>query len=230
MEFVGDTWSMVLMTRNDQNFVPRGRAQRKPAPRVAWALRETLSRLKTGQGPSVAELASGWSQIAGERLAPLTKPTRLVNAGAKGVLYIDADGAAAVLVEADAKRILQRASLYCGRDVACRVKVSRAPSGSLAPAVANRVPTAGVSLRQARALEQTLEPIDDPGLKEALRALGRTLIGDGVGQASGGGDGHSGVPAGVPARSVVKTAPRDAPLGASGVTRLRDAKTRRDEA
>lgn len=199
--------------------VPRGRAQRKPAPRAAWALRETLARLKSGRGPSCAELMLGWGQIAGDRLALLTRPVKLTNPGPRGTLHISADGAAAVLVEADARRILQRANMFCGQDVACRIAVTRAASGANAklntsslknsalkdssgrhdrpgptdgagPAPA-RLPamSQGLSMRKARALERKLEPICDPGLKEALRALGRAVM---ASEPSGGGAGSDG--------------------------------------
>ncbi len=157
----------------------RGRPARKPPPRASSALRETLNKLRAKQGPSVAELMGGWSEIAGERLAHLTRPTRLGRPGPSGILHIDAEGPAAMLAEANAARILERANLYCGRVIACRVNVTQAPVTQRSQAKPAEL-TGGVSPRAARDLERSLEPIADPGLKDALRSLGRSVLAAGA--------------------------------------------------
>ncbi len=155
---------------------PRAKPARRPAPRAGSALQRTLSAIRAQRGPSCAELARGWDEIAGPRLASLTKPVRLTAAGPSGVLHVAAVGASAVLVEAESQRILERARSYCGRTIAKRIVVTRLPGNAATlPSTPNTAkPT--VSREALGRLEETLEPIANPGLKEALRSLGKSVL------------------------------------------------------
>lgn len=172
---LGKSAAMMPMAENTVSKVLKGRPARRPAPRIGAALGAFNKAHRKTHGGGCAEIAARWSDIAGERLAKLSTPVKLTAPGNAGVLYVHAQGAAALLIEADAERILENAALCVGRPVARRIVVRQAApaqDAGNANAAPGRCPP-----RIARRLDASLEPIADPGLKAALKALGRSVHG-----------------------------------------------------
>jgi hypothetical protein len=170
------------MTRPPHRSEPvrRGRPAIAPPPRAGRAVAGVVARFaKEFGGASFADIAARWSEIVGEKTARMCAPVKLTGRGEHGVLHIAVAGPAALLVEADAPRILAAVNRYCGRDVARRVTIARAPArgplGARPPAGAapqGLAPTARLKL------EAEVADIKDPQLKAALMKLGRATHGE----------------------------------------------------
>lgn len=119
-------------------------------------------------------IARHWAEIVGPRLAGLSHAERLSGRGRDGVLHVAAVGAAAVLIEADSARVLERVNASCGRVVAGRVALR--PLAATQTARVERAAAVVAPLRAVRKLERALEPVRDPELKSALRELGRASV------------------------------------------------------
>ncbi len=130
--------------------------------------------IKFGQqfGPSFNEIATRWPDIVGERAARGCTPVKLTGRGAKGVLHIRASGAAAVLIEAESARILERITMFCGSPVAGRLKITRAPAKSGAKGLMREPARGGIAPSQRVALQEGLASVKDSRLKAALEKLG----------------------------------------------------------
>jgi hypothetical protein len=161
--------------------VRRGRRAIAPPPRAGRAVADVVARYaKEFGGASFADVASRWSEIVGERTARMCAPVKLSGRGAHGVLHVAAPGPAALLVEADAERILSLVNRYCGRDVAKRLAITRAPArGPLdAPASGGGASRRGLAPTAKLRLEAEMAEFDDPRLKAALLKLGRATLGE----------------------------------------------------
>lgn len=173
----------------------RGRPAAAPPPRAGAAVAGVLAKHHKRFGPGFSEIVARWPDIAGARLAKMCRPEKLVGRGDKGVLHIAAKGPAAVMVEAESPRIVERVNTYCGRPVIGRIRVRQ--SALAAPATSDRT---GISGRGARLtgerpgkseprplktglapsrsaeLDASLAHVDDPRLKAALARLGRAVM------------------------------------------------------
>jgi hypothetical protein len=160
--------------------LPRGRRAIQPAPRAGRAVAQVVGQFSKRFGAGFGDIAARWNEIVGEKTARMCTPVKLTGRGADGVLHLAAPGPAALLVEADAERILAQVNLYCGRDVAKRLSLTRAPARAKAATETAPRPHAGARGLAPTArlkLEARLADIDDPGLKAALMKLGRATLG-----------------------------------------------------
>ncbi|MCG8442355.1 MAG: hypothetical protein MI723_11150, partial [Caulobacterales bacterium] len=82
---------------------------------------------------------------------------------------------AALLIEADAPRILERVNDFCGRTVAGRVSIVRAAARAAPAKETGARSREGVSPSSLRKLDAGLEGVTDPALKTALQRLGREV-------------------------------------------------------
>lgn len=158
---------------------PRGRPPAKPPPRAGVAARACLAKFQDRFGPGLSEISARWTDIAGEKLARATTPVKLAGRGPKGVLHVRARGAAAVMAQAEAARILGRLETFCGAKIAGKLAVIRAPAAPAAEldrAAPRAGPRSGLTPRAALALEESLADVANPGLKAALRKLGASVL------------------------------------------------------
>jgi hypothetical protein len=153
---------------------PRGRRAIAPPPRASRAVAGVVSTLakSKGFGAGFSDVAARWSEIVGERTARMCAPVKLTGRGKSGVLHVAAVGPAALLVEADREDILRKVNIFCGRDAAGKLSITRAPARPVAsrPGARSLPPTARLKL------EARLADVADPGLKAALMKLGRALL------------------------------------------------------
>lgn len=161
-------------------WVPRGRPAIAPPPAVGRATADIVSRFTKTFGAGVGDLAARWEDIVGAKTARMCAPVKLTGRGASGTLHLAAAGPAALLVEAESGRILERVNTYFGRDVARRIAITRtaARRPSAAPEAPSKTPgtRAGLAPTKRAKLEEDLASIDDPRLKAALRKLGQEAL------------------------------------------------------
>lgn len=165
--------------------VRRGRPAIAPPPRAGRAVAQVVARYaKEFGGASFSDIAARWSEIVGEKTARMCAPVKLTGRGEHGVLHLAVPGPAALLVEADAPRILAAVNRYCGRDVARRLTIARAPARGrerARPAGAGRsAAPRGLAPTAKLRLEAEVADIKDPQLQAALLKLGRATLGGGT--------------------------------------------------
>ncbi len=117
----------------------------------------------------MAEIAARWPQIVGARTARLCAPLKLTGRGDTATLHIAARGPAAVLIEAESRRIVERVNTYCGVTVAHRLSIVRE---SARRAEADAPPRQGLKPSERLKLERGLAQVEHPGLKAALLRMG----------------------------------------------------------
>ena len=171
--------------------IPRGRRAIAPAPKAGRATANVIARFSKSFGSGFGDLATRWSEIVDAKTARMCTPIKLTGRGANGVLHVAAPGPAALLVEANAQRILDQVNTYCGREVAKRLAITRASAArrpglegdDLTPSAlrvtrrsAPPAPRPSPSPAATLKLEAELASIDDPRLKAALMKLGRETL------------------------------------------------------
>jgi len=157
-------------------WVARGRRAIAPAPKVGRVTANIVARFSKKFGAGIGDIAARWEDIVGPKTARMCTPIKLTGRGGNGTLHVAAPGPAALLVDAESARILERVNTYCGRDVAKRLAITR----SSARRAKNTAPTGperpGLAPTTAQKLEADLASVDDPRLKAALRKLGREAL------------------------------------------------------
>ncbi len=178
----------------------RGRRERPglcggPEANGGWGLRalaETLDRLT---GPLIgaqrllaADLALDWATIAGESLATGSHPDRLVfppKQRQDGTLHLRvASGAAALELQHESRRLIDRINAHLGFAAVARLKVVQAPLPPARPrtaqlAAADPAPSPPPDDGNAEAVAgEVLAGIEDERLRSALFRLGRRILAD----------------------------------------------------
>ena len=158
------------------------------------ALGETVDRLT---GPLIgtqrllaADLALAWGTLAGERLAAATHPDRLVFPPKRredGTLHLRAaSGAAALELQHETRRLIDRINAHLGFAGVARLKVVQAPlpparPRAFSPDVGAHPPTplpsdAPTENETAEFGGEVLTGIEDERLRAALAGLGRRVL------------------------------------------------------
>lgn len=126
-------------------------------------------------GFAESALLSHWTSIVGANLARYCVPVRLrFPAGARrgGTLTVLVDGPAAVELQHDTPRILERVNTFLGYPA---ISVLKLQQGVMPPSPEPR--RAPIRLDQGRTAEiaDTVRPIADPALKASLTRLGEAI-------------------------------------------------------
>ena len=158
----------------------RPRGFRQAGSLVSREIREVAET----RGFAVSRLLTHWPEIAGDALARTTRPVKVSYArgGLGGTLAILTSGAHAPMVEMQAERLRQRVNACYGYNAIARIRVTQtAPDGfaegaaPFAPAPP-RVPDPAPSAEAAAKAGQTVSSVSDPGLRDALEALGTQIL------------------------------------------------------
>jgi hypothetical protein len=176
-------------SRKGKGKAPRGTGLR--------ALGETVDRLTAPLIGSrrllAADLALAWATIAGDRLAAATHPDRLVFPPKRrndGTLHLRvASGAAALEMQHETGRLIDRINAHLGYAAVARLKVVQAPlppratapgSPRPAPPSPSDAPAADICTQTVDAAidSEVLAGIEDARLRSALAGLGRRLLAD----------------------------------------------------
>jgi len=135
-----------------------------------------VARFSKAFGAGIGDITARWEEIVGAKTARMCTPIKLTGRGANGVLHVAAPGPAALLVDAESARIIERVNTYCGRDVARRLAITRTSARRAARAAPAGAERPGLAPTTAQKLEADLASVDDPRLKAALRKLGREAL------------------------------------------------------
>jgi len=145
---------------------------------LAAKLRGLINRRAKGRGLAMATLACDWPQIVGSRIADLSRPARLAGRGEALPLVIHADPSVALIMLHRQPQLMERINMWLGGSVISQLRIDQGPVQPLAPwrAAAPPRPQKPLPPDADARLEQQLEAITDPALRESLRALGEALL------------------------------------------------------
>lgn len=140
-------------------------------------VKKTVRKAGSSHGFAESRLLTQWRETVGEELAALCEPVR-VSYAAKAfgaTLIVWCDGARAPEVEMLKPRLLERVNQKYGYNAITRVHISQSEK----PPQRRRTPGAprlrSLTTAEERQVEELISDIGDPGLKEALRRLGRNV-------------------------------------------------------
>lgn len=131
-------------------------------------------------GFAYADLITQWPAIVGEALAQWSEPERIrwPRAGADerkqgGTLVIRALPGRGLDLQHETPRIIDRINQFYGYPAISSVRIMQGTLSRKKPAPQG---LPDLAPQQAKALEAQLEAVADPGLKEALRRLGKGVL------------------------------------------------------
>lgn len=123
------------------------------------------------RGLAEARLLTEWASVIGETIAARCQPVSLSR---QGVLHLDVTGGAALELQHAELQVIERINTFFGRPVVARLHLRQAPPQRrvLTPPPS---PPPPLDASEKAAIDQTVDGIDDPALREALAGLGETL-------------------------------------------------------
>ncbi|MGE0747827.1 MAG: DUF721 domain-containing protein [Rhodospirillales bacterium] len=133
------------------------------------------------RGFAQGELITRWTEIAGAEIAAAAVPQRIAarRDEAGGTLHLRCAGAFAPTLQHLAPVLIERINAFFGYAAVTRIAIAH---GRVAPpAGLRRRPAPAVAPETEAALAEKVAAIDDPGLREALMALGRAVAARGRG-------------------------------------------------
>jgi len=144
---------------------------------LAAALPKVTGAALGKRGFALAALLAEWEAIVGPGLAAACVPLRLAKArdpGDGAVLEIRVEGPAALELQHNEPRVIERINAHFGYNAVQRLKLRQGPVGTPSRAV----PTIRrIGAAEERALFRQLEGVGDDSLRDALAGLGRVVIG-----------------------------------------------------
>ena len=159
---------------------PRTSGFPTPVSDVAADILDPVLRKRAGM---TVGLVQSWDEIAGERLAALTRPERIVwprrrhedDPFEPATLVIACSGAAALRLQHETGEIIGRVNAFLGFSAIGRIRIVQKP---VTPEAGRPRPTPRPLGEAEKArLAQTVGGIDDDGLRAALERLGATILG-----------------------------------------------------
>ena len=149
---------------------------------LATGILDPVMRKRAGMSVG---LVQAWDEIAGPRLARMTRPERIAwprrlteyDPFEPATLIIACEGSAALHVQHEAGEIVGRVNAFLGFAAIGRIKIVQKP---VRPAAARIRPRPRELAADEKAnLAHRLEGIEDAGLRASLERLGRSVIGSG---------------------------------------------------
>ena len=153
--------------------------RRGGGPRAVATLVPRLTKKALGKrGFSEAGVITEWAAIVGEERARVCRPEKLVfprGERSDGTLHLLVAGPAAVEVQHDAPRIIERINGYFGYAAVTALKLVNAPVAApeVMPKQPRRQPADPAALAEMR---EKLRVVDDPELRQVLDRLGESVI------------------------------------------------------
>jgi hypothetical protein len=151
-----------------------------PVSDVATGVLDPLLRRRAGMSLG---LVQSWEEIAGTRLAALTRPEKIQwprrlhedDPFQPATLVIACEGAAALHVQHETGEIIARANAFLGFNAIGRVRIVQKPL--TANATKRAQPPRPLSGAEAARLSGVVGKIEDDGLRASLERLGATILG-----------------------------------------------------
>src|SRR4051794_4833376 len=148
-------------------------SERRPGLRPLGGAVARLARPIVAKGGGLlARLKAEWPAIVGAELAAATWPSGLSR---DGVLKLRVASGQALEVQHRTPLLIERINLFLGREALARIVLVQGPLPLAAPRPARSPPQ--LSAAEMRALDDQLEAVTDPGLRDALARLGRSVVG-----------------------------------------------------
>lgn len=126
-------------------------------------------------------LIMDWAFIAGEKLALYTLPQRIVfpdkETKTNGVLHLQVSNSAIAMELSYMEPVLlEKIAVYLGYKAIGRIKAHLKPQ--LLPVIEKEKRPLALSPEKSQLLTETVNQIDDPGLRDALYRLGKHILAD----------------------------------------------------
>lgn len=159
----------------------RTRPAHRPAPKAGQALAKTIRALDDRFGKGAQALRARWPEIAGDAIASVSEPIRLIKgrAGQASTLELKVSGPAALLVQHQSDIIIEKVNVFLGNNEVGRLRISQGPlqarPGTGARARRPAPLSEPLDAATEAALAEGLEPLPTR-LREALVRLGRGVL------------------------------------------------------
>lgn len=126
-------------------------------------------------------LLQSWEEIAGLRLAAVTRPEKIAwprrlsedDPFRAGQLVVACEAVAALRLQHEAGELIGRVNALLGFEAVDRVRIVQKPVNSASPP---RVPPRRLTAEEEALVHRRTADIDDAGLRESLEALGRSVL------------------------------------------------------
>jgi len=152
---------------------PKIRVRRGPRP-FAQEAGALLKHHLSARGFAQIELVTRWAEIAGQALAEHCFPYRLSNLNASGAtLTLVADDRAALELQHQTPKLIDKINAYFGRNVVSKIKVV---AGDIPSAHSPRRARRALSTEERAELERLVHSVQDLTLRDALTRLGRHAL------------------------------------------------------
>ncbi len=154
-------------------------------------LQKRIRTVGEARGFAVSRLLTRWAEIVGEDVARIARPVdiRYGRGGLGATLTVLTTGAGAPLVDMSRERIRTRVNACYGHAAIARVRVTQTAATGFAegavafgPAPVAAPPQPDPDLRAAA--EHRTAGVGDPGLRDALAALGTHVLASGTARAA----------------------------------------------
>lgn len=128
------------------------------------------------RGFAAARVVTDWAEIVGPALADSSLPERLIldRSGDSATLVVKVRPAAALELQHWEPQVIERINSCFGFRAVTRLKLRQGPVAPRRRAAARRA--AALDPGQEQALERTVAAVEDDGVREALRRLGRAVL------------------------------------------------------
>lgn len=148
---------------------------RKRGPRpFAQEATSLLNHHLSARGFAQIELVTRWSEIAGRGLSEHCFPYRLSAGGASApMLTLVADDRAALELQHQAPKLIDKINAYFGRAVVSKIKVV---AGDIPKAHSARPRPRALTAAEEADLDRRVREVEDPNLRDALARLGRHAL------------------------------------------------------
>lgn len=166
-----------MVKRPGQSQVDRPSSNRRPRmsgsglTRMPDLLGKLLGKEAKRRGLAEARLLTEWASVIGETVAARCQPVSLSR---QGVLHLDVAGSAALELQHAELQVIERINIFFGRPVVSRLRLRQAPPQrrTLSPP---KAPPPILDANETAAIDETVEDVADPDLRNALASLGQTL-------------------------------------------------------
>ncbi len=123
------------------------------------------------RGLAETRLLTDWAAVIGETIAARCQPVSLSR---HGVLHLDVAGGAALELQHAELQVIERINMFFGRPTVTRLRLRQVPPQRrrLTPPPP---PVPKLDPAEEAVIDETVQAIGDPALREALASLGQTL-------------------------------------------------------
>lgn len=163
-------------TDKDKATVAPARVARRGPRAVGQDVSAVIRHHLTARGFGQIELVTRWYEIAGAGLAEHCFPYRLSAGGASGaVLTLIADDRAALELQHQAPKLIDKINGYFGRPTVAKIKVT---TGAVPRQHQPRKVVRALTSDEEATLAHQVDGVEDPDLRAALMRLGRSALGE----------------------------------------------------